>query len=47
LILEPVFAVLVSTFFFGFPVTSWMLAGGAIILISMVLAINRENRKRS
>lgn len=45
LIIEPVSAVMVSTIFFHFPVTALMIIGGAIILISMVLAINRENKK--
>jgi len=45
LILEPVFAVLLSTMLFRFPVTGFMVAGGAIILVSMFLAIRRENRK--
>ncbi|MGC8645635.1 MAG: DMT family transporter [Thermoplasmata archaeon] len=48
LILEPVFAVLISTLLFRFPVTIFMVAGGVIILISMFLAIRRENgRNRS
>lgn len=46
LILEPVFAVLVSTLFFHFPVTEYMIIGGILILVSMVLAISRENRKQ-
>ncbi|MCL4449775.1 MAG: DMT family transporter [Candidatus Thermoplasmatota archaeon] len=45
LIIEPVSAVMVSTVFFHFPVTTLMIIGGAIILVSMVLAINRENKK--
>jgi drug/metabolite transporter (DMT)-like permease len=45
LIIEPVSAVAVSTIFFHFQVTSLMLLGGGIILVSMILAINRENRK--
>ena len=45
LVIEPVSAVMVSTIFFHFPVTTLMILGGAIILVSMVLAINRENKK--
>ncbi len=45
LVIEPVSAVMVSTVFFHFPVTILMILGGAIILVSMVLAINRENKK--
>jgi drug/metabolite transporter (DMT)-like permease len=45
LILEPVFAVVISTIFFHFPITGIMIAGGVIIVVSMVLAINRENKK--
>ncbi len=47
LIIEPVSAVAVSTIFFHYPVTSLMLLGGVIILVSMVLAINRENKKKT
>lgn len=45
LIMEPVFAVVISTFFFNYPVTVPMISGGIIILIAMVFAINRENKK--
>jgi drug/metabolite transporter (DMT)-like permease len=45
LVIEPVSAVMVSTIFFHFPVTTLIILGGAIILVSMVLAINRENKK--
>lgn len=45
LILEPVFAILVSTLFFGFPLTFWIVTGGVIILLAMALAISRENKK--
>ncbi|MEM0130255.1 MAG: DMT family transporter [Thermoplasmatales archaeon] len=45
LVLEPVFAVLISTLVFHFRISSLMLAGGAIIVISMFLAIRRENRR--
>ena len=45
LVIEPVSAVMVSTVFFHFPVTILMILGGAIILVSMVLAINRENKR--
>lgn len=45
LIVEPVSAVVVSTIFFHFPITMLMIVGGAVILVSMVLAINRENKK--
>lgn len=44
LILEPVSAALISTVFFGFPLTTAMLIGGLIILVSMVLAIRRESK---
>ena len=37
LVIEPVSAVMVSTIFFHFPVTTLMILGGAIILVSMVL----------
>ena len=47
LIIEPVSAVAVSTIFFHYPVTSLILLGGVIILVSMVLAINRENKKKT
>ena len=47
LIIEPVSAVAVSTIFFHYPVTSLMLLGGVIILVSMLLAINRENKKKT
>ena len=47
LILEPVFAVVVSTIFFHYPITSLMIAGGVIIIVSMAFAINRENKKSS
>jgi len=47
LIIEPVSAVAVSTIFFHYPVTGLMLIGGVIILVSMVLAINRENKKKT
>ncbi len=46
LVIEPVSAVVVSTLFFNFPVSVLMIVGGAIILVSMVLAINRENKKK-
>lgn len=45
LILEPVSAVAISTIFFHYKVTPLMMVGGGTILVSMVLAINRENRK--
>ncbi|MEM0195388.1 MAG: DMT family transporter [Thermoplasmatales archaeon] len=45
LVLEPVFAVLISTLVFHFRISSLMLVGGAIIVISMFLAIRRENKK--
>jgi len=45
LVMESVVAVLVSTFFFHFPLTNQMIIGGTIIVISMVLAVNRENKK--
>jgi len=45
LITEPIFAVLISTFLFKYPITISMITGGIIILISMVFAINRENKK--
>ena len=45
LVIEPFSAVLVSTIFFHFPVTVLMIVGGAIILVSMILAIRRENKK--
>ncbi|MGC8561789.1 MAG: DMT family transporter [Thermoplasmata archaeon] len=45
LIVEPVSAVLVSTIFFHFPVTTLMIVGGVIILVSMAFAINRENKR--
>jgi drug/metabolite transporter (DMT)-like permease len=45
LIIEPVSAVAVSTIFFHFPATPLMVIGGGIILVSMVLAINRENKR--
>ena len=47
LIIEPVSAVAVSSIFFHYPVTSLMLLGGVIILVSMLLAINRENKKKT
>ena len=47
LIIEPVSAVAVSTIFFHYPVTFLILLGGVIILVSMVLAINRENKKKT
>ncbi|MCW6158016.1 MAG: DMT family transporter [Thermoplasmatales archaeon] len=47
LIIEPVSAVAVSTIFFHYPVTFLILLGGVIILISMVLAINRESKKKT
>lgn len=46
LIFEPVFAVLISTVFFHFPFTELMMLGGAIILISMALAVRRENKNQ-
>ena len=45
LVIEPVSAVVVSTVFFHFPISGLMVLGGVIILVSMVLAINRENKK--
>ncbi|MEM4091227.1 MAG: hypothetical protein QXQ46_10915 [Thermoplasmatales archaeon] len=45
LVIEPVSAVAVSTIFFHFPVTILMIIGGAIILVSMVPVINRENKR--
>ncbi|MGC8574824.1 MAG: DMT family transporter [Thermoplasmata archaeon] len=45
LITEPIFAVLISTFLFKYPITVSMIIGGIIILVSMVFAINRENKK--
>ncbi|MEM1995452.1 MAG: DMT family transporter [Thermoplasmatales archaeon] len=45
LVLEPVFAVLISTLVFHFRISSLMLVGGAIIVTSMFLAIRRENKK--
>ncbi len=47
LITEPIFAVLISTFLFRYPITISMIIGGIIILVSMVFAINRENKKIS
>lgn len=45
LITEPVFAVVISTFLFNYPITIPMISGGVIILIAMIFAINRENKK--
>ncbi|MEM0128007.1 MAG: DMT family transporter [Thermoplasmatales archaeon] len=45
LILEPVFAVLISTILFHFRISTLMIVGGAIIVSSMFLAIRRENRR--
>jgi drug/metabolite transporter (DMT)-like permease len=45
LVIEPVSAVVVSTIFFHFPISGLMVLGGVIILVAMVLAINRENKK--
>lgn len=46
LILEPVFAVAVSTLLFHNSITIPMMIGGTIIIVSMILAIRRENSKR-
>ncbi len=45
LITEPIFAVLISTFMFRYPITYSMIIGGIIITVSMVFAIYRENKK--
>lgn len=45
LIAEPLFAVIVSTFVFRYPINIQTIVGGALILISMVYAIRMENRK--
>ncbi len=45
LIAEPLFAVIVSTLVFRYPINAQTIVGGAMILISMVYAIRMENKK--
>jgi drug/metabolite transporter (DMT)-like permease len=45
LISEPLFAVLISTLVFRYPINVQTIVGGSLILVSMAIAIRIENKK--